>query len=161
MTLKMQDIAGVLIAVAACQLADVLGVLASWSGLLNWYPYLQQPTFTPPGIVFSVVWTVLYTLLGIAAYLIFRLGWQRPDVRQALYLFTLQIILNTLWSVLFFGAHAVFLSLLEMYVLWVVIAMTMLAFAKLSKPAMWLLVPYFLWVTFASCINFAVWQLNT
>ena len=129
------------------------------SAIPGWYRTIQKPSWNPPNWVFGPVWTSLYILMGIAMFLI----WTRPKspLRQrALYLNAAQLVLNFFWSLIFFNLHAIGWALLEIGVLWVLIVSTMFAYDKVYKPAAWLLLPYIVWVTFATMLNGAIWWLN-
>jgi tryptophan-rich sensory protein len=136
-----------------------------------WYNTLQKPSWNPPSWIFGPVWTTLYALMGIAAFLIWsasvrgidgrvKSGWRRKDVRAALTVFGVQLMLNAIWSVIFFGLHSPMWAFVEIVFLWISIVATMVVFAKISKLAVWLLVPYILWVSFAGFLNYTLWQLN-
>lgn len=126
----------------------------------TWYASLNKPSFTPPGWVFGPVWTTLYILMGISLFLVVRTGLGAAPVRQGVLLYSAQLALNFLWSALFFGMHAVFLGLLDILLLFVLIAATIASFLRISRPAAWLLVPYLCWVGFASLVNAMTWILN-
>jgi benzodiazapine receptor len=143
-----------------CQAAGVLGALATTPSIGGWYKGLVKPSFNPPNWIFGPVWTILYLLMGIALFLVWRRGPKTAGVMAALVLFLIQLGLNVLWSILFFGLHQPALAFFEIAALWVFILLTALKFFSLSRPAGWLLVPYLLWVTFASALNFSIWRLN-
>jgi len=125
----------------------------------GWYSQIQKPDWTPPSWLFGPVWTALYLAMAVAAWLVWkRGGWAAQ--RGALGLFLVQITLNAAWSVLFFGLHSPALGLLCIACLWVAILLTLVAFVRVVPAAGWLLVPYLLWVSFASALNFAIWRLN-
>ena len=123
------------------------------------YAQLMRPDWAPPASVFGPVWTVLYALMGIAAWLVWRVGGFRA-ARFALTLFLVQLAVNALWSWLFFGWHRGALAFADILLLWVLIVATLMAFWRRSRFAGALLIPYLLWVTFASALNYSVWQLN-
>jgi tryptophan-rich sensory protein len=125
----------------------------------SFYTQLVLPEWAPPSWVFGPVWTVLYVAMGVAAWLIWRADGFRA-ARRALTLFLAQLALNTLWSWLFFGWHRGALAFADILLLWVLIIATLIAFWRVRALAGWLLVPYLLWVSFASALNYAVWQLN-
>jgi benzodiazapine receptor len=136
-----------------------LGGLFTASEIETWYAGLNKPSFNPPSYVFAPVWTVLYILMGISFYLI----WKQPvsQVRTAAVLFFLvQFVLNFFWSFIFFNQHMIAGALIEMLFMWLFIAFTINEFRKMSKVAAWLLVPYILWVSFAAVLNFYIWRLN-
>ena len=121
-----------------------------------WYDTLHKPTFNPPAWLFGPVWILLYTLMAVAAWLI----WKRSGWRLPLVLYFIQLALNALWTPLFFGAHQLGPALLEIGLLWVAILLTTLQFLRFSKAAAWLMTPYLAWVGFASFLNFTLWSLN-
>jgi benzodiazapine receptor len=125
----------------------------------GWYGTLDKPFFTPPASVFGPVWMVLYLSMAVSAWLV----WRREGfsgAQAAMALFSAQLVLNLLWSVIFFGLEAPGLALVEIVALWTAILLTILAFSKISRPAGWLLVPYLAWVTFATALNAGIWWLN-
>jgi tryptophan-rich sensory protein len=126
----------------------------------NWYAGLHKPAFTPPDWVFGPIWTLLYLLMGIAAYAVWKRGLSNWQVRHALVMFIVQLALNIAWSVLFFGLHSVVAGLIDIALLWFAIMFTLFAFFKLSTTAGVLMMPYFLWVSFAMILNFSLWLLN-
>ncbi|MBD3367161.1 MAG: tryptophan-rich sensory protein [Candidatus Eisenbacteria bacterium] len=142
----------------------VFGSLAAgWVGSQfrpgEWYAALVKPAWTPPNAVFGPVWTILYVLMGVAAWLV----WRRAgfsEARGPLWLFIAQLVLNALWSCIFFGAHELLPAFVEIVVLWVAIAVTLVWFWRVVPAAGLLLVPYLAWVTFASALNFQLWRLN-
>lgn len=138
--------------------ASAIGAVASIQAK-PFYSQLVQPDWAPPPEVFGPVWTVLYALMGIAAWLVWRSGGFRAN-RQALTLFMLQLAVNALWSWLFFAWHYGFFALADVLVLWILIVATIAAFWRVYPLAGALLIPYLLWVSFASALNFSLWQLN-
>lgn len=144
--------------IVLCLAAGAIGGLATYPAIPGWYASLDKPSFNPPNWVFGPVWTVLYVLMGIAAYAVYKM--KKKEVRGALAVFGLQLCLNILWSVLFFGLHSPLYGLLCIMALWTAIAVTIIRFYEISKTAGLLLVPYILWVSFASLLNFYVWVLN-
>lgn len=125
-----------------------------------WYAGLDKPFFTPPDWVFGPVWTILYFLMAVSLFLVWQKGFNNPAVRLAMALYLVQLVLNALWTPLFFGLHMPFLALIEIIALWTAIVLTLLAFAGPSKTAAWLLVPYVGWISFAAILNGAIWWLN-
>jgi len=121
----------------------------------GWYAGLVRPELSPPNWVFAPVWTTLFLLMGLAAGII----WIKKDYR-GLAVFGLQLVLNIVWSVIFFGLRSPGGAFIEIFFLWLAILATIIVFAKTSKVAAWLLVPYIIWVTFASYLNFMIWSLN-
>jgi len=146
--------------VIVCEAVGILGSLFTAPAIPAWYAGLNKPSFSPPNWLFAPVWTILYALMGISAFLIWRERFERKDAKVALVLFAVQLILNTSWSFLFFKLQNPFYALVEIFVLWVFILLTILSFSKISKPAGLLLLPYLLWTTFASLLNFYIFKLN-
>lgn len=140
--------------------AGFLGSLFTTSSIDTWYMTLAKPELAPPNWVFAPVWTVLYLLMGLAAYLVWRHAAHRRLGKEALAVFGLQLVLNVLWSALFFGLRSPGLALVEIVVLWSAIVWSMLLFSKVSRAAALLLAPYLLWVTFAAYLNYMLWVLN-
>ena len=147
-------------AIVVCELAGGIGSLFTISTIPTWYATLTKPALNPPAWIFGPVWTTLYLLMGIAAFLVWNKGWHRADVKKALGVFLLQLVLNAAWSIIFFGLHSPFWAFVDLVAMWLVIVWTMTLFYKISKPAMWLLLPYILWVSFAGYLNFSIWILN-
>ena len=148
----------VVVAICLTMLAALPGLLVPES-IEGWYSTLIRPSFAPPDRLFGPVWTVLYWLMGISAGLV----WSRPErdeVKSALMLFGAQLLLNASWTVVFFGLHAPLFALGVIILLLVLIAMTMRAFFPIHRIAAWLLVPYLLWVAFATALNAAYVVLN-
>lgn len=149
-----------ILSIIICELAGIIGTFFTVSAIPTWYMTLARPALNPPSWVFGPVWTILYALMGIAAFLIWKKGLGRPDVRKALSVFGLQLILNALWSIVFFGLHSPLWAFVNIIALWLAIIWTMVLFYKLSRPATWLLLPYILWVSFAAYLNYSIWILN-
>lgn len=147
-------------AIAVCELAGIIGSIFTVSSIPTWYASLARPEFSPPNWIFGPVWTTLYALMGFAAFLIWKRGIGRKDVKVALGLFLVQLVLNSLWSVIFFGWQNPGAALVEIVFLWVAILATIIVFRNISQLAAWLLVPYILWVSFAGFLNYSIWILN-
>lgn len=124
------------------------------------YQQLKQPSFAPPGWIFPVVWTILYILMGIASYMVYRTKGKQPDTKKALLLYITQLVVNFFWGILFFGLEWRGIALLWLLLLWLLIVLTAVRFYEIRKTAAFLMVPYILWVSFAGILNYAVWQLN-
>lgn len=146
--------------VALPLLAGALGSLFTTPAISGWYAGLARPALAPPNWVFGPVWTTLFILMGVAAFLVWDRGWGRREVKVALAAFAGQLALNVGWSYLFFGRQSPGAALLEIVALWLAIVLTALLFFRIRRPAAWLLLPYLLWVSFASYLNFAFWRLN-
>lgn len=125
----------------------------------EWYASLKKPSWNPPGWIFGPVWSALYTMMGIAAWLVWKSGGWAAQ-RRPLILFLVQLILNAIWTPLFFGLHQPGIAFAEILILWLGIAATLKAFRPVNTVAAWLLVPYLIWVSFASVLNGTLWRLN-
>lgn len=141
-------------------LAAAIGSYATFPAIPTWYATLEKPFFSPPNWLFGPVWTILYLLMGIALYLV----WSAPDTkslkRRGITLFFAQLVLNTCWSIVFFGLQSPLFALIVIIALWILILLTLKSFLKVSKVAGWLLVPYLAWVSFATLLNAAIVYLN-
>ena len=155
---KIKQIIGLVAWLAVSFIAAAIGRAASIQAG-PFYSQLVRPEWAPPPGLFGPVWTVLYALMGIAAWLIWRVGGFRA-ARTALTLFLVQLVVNALWSWLFFGWHLGALAFADIVLLWVLIVATLFAFWRIRPLAGALLIPYLLWVSFASVLNYSVWQLN-
>jgi tryptophan-rich sensory protein len=156
-----KDIFRLIVACVVCLSAGAIGTLAvGEGGFRSWYSAIEKPAFTPPGWVFGPVWTVLYILMGVAAFLVWRRGLASRTVQVALGWFLGQLVLNALWSPVFFGWHRIGLALVVIVLLWAAIVVTLYRFLRVSTVAALLLVPYLLWVSFATILNAAIWWLN-
>lgn len=149
-----------LISIISPFIAAAIGSFFTYSEIQTWYSSLNKPLFSPPNWLFGPVWTLLYTLMGISFYLFWKTKPEKKDLKKGLLLFSGQLVLNALWSIIFFGLKKPGLALVEIIVLWFVILANILFFNKYSKSSAFLLVPYILWVSFASVLNFAIWRLN-
>lgn len=143
------------------QAAGLVGSLFTTPAIPGWYASLDKPEFSPPNWVFAPVWTTLYLLMGIAAFLVWHRGGPSSAVRRALAVFWVQLALNAAWSILFFGLRSPLLGLIGIAALWLAIVVTIARFAPLSRLAAWLLAPYLAWVSFAALLNFEIYRLNT
>ena len=157
--MKKKDIFKLLVSIVVCQLAGLIGVLFTSPAIPSWYAGLRKPPFSPPNWLFGPVWSLLYLLMGVALYLV----WAKKETSQkktALKFFGLQLVFNSLWSIIFFGLRSPALALVEIILLWILIALTINKFLGLSKKAAYLLLPYLGWVSFASVLNLAIVRLN-
>jgi len=157
----MKKILKFLFAVILCEGAGIIGSFFTTPAIGSWFVTLPKPSFNPPNWVFAPVWTLLFFLMGISLYLIWNEKQKGKNIQTAILVFFQQLSLNVLWSALFFGMHNPALAFIEIIVLWFAILMTIFYFAKISKTAAWLLVPYILWVSFAAFLNFSIWRLIT
>ena len=134
------------------------GSFFTTSEIANWYQTIQKPSWNPPNWIFGPVWTTLYILMGISLFLVWKSS--ASQKRIAIILFALQLLLNFFWSFIFFKQHQIGFAFAEILALWLIILLTIFAFAGINKLAAWLLVPYISWVSFAAILNFTIWQLN-
>ena len=153
--MKPKNISKLIISIFICQFAGIIGSLFT-SPTDTWYTTLNKPDFTPPNWLFAPVWIILYTLMGISLYLILN----KRKNKIALYIFGIQLVLNSLWSILFFGLKSIFYSFIEIIVLWIVVTVTIVKFYRIDRKAGLLLIPYILWTSFAMILNFYIWALN-
>ena len=153
------SLSALLLSFAACFAVSGLGGAITAGPVKAWYPGLARPPLTPPDIAFPIVWTLLFVLMAVAAWLVWRrAGWRLG--RGALTLFGVQLLLNLAWSALFFGLQRPGLALIEIGLLWLAIAATALTFRRHDGRAAALLLPYLLWVSFAVYLNAGIWWLN-
>jgi benzodiazapine receptor len=152
--------AKLLVSVVACQLAGALGAIFTSSAIPSWYAGLRKPSFTPPNWLFGPAWITLYLLMGIAAYLVWQKGLNPTGVRTALAVFVFQLLLNAAWSPAFFGLRSSLAGAVIILLLWLAILLTIVLFWRVSRPAAILLLPYILWVTYASALNISIYLLN-
>lgn len=140
----------------------ITGLIASWftvQSVNSWYNTLNRPSFAPPNWLFGPVWTALYVLMGISLYII----WQRPpgiQKEKALFIFGLQLFCNFIWSFLFFFMRNPAIALVDIVLLWLLIIVMIVRFYRLKPLAAWLNIPYLLWVSFATALNYMFWKLN-
>lgn len=144
--------------ITICLSAGAIGSVFTVSSIDTWYRGLNKPAFTPPDWLFAPAWTTLYILMGVSLYLVWSGGFSKNQ--SAIGIFFLQLILNAIWSIIFFGLKNPELALAEIIVLWLVIIWTIWAFFPIAKIAAYLLVPYLVWVTFASFLNLSIVFLN-
>lgn len=156
----MNKILLLVISIIVCLAAGFIGSFFTSSSIGSWYSTISKPGFNPPGWIFGPVWTVLYILMGISLYLVLQKGLPDTHVKIAILIFAVQLVLNILWSILFFGMQSPMLAFIEIILLWVFILLTITHFYALSKPAAYLLIPYILWVSFAAILNFSIYMLN-
>jgi benzodiazapine receptor len=156
----MKKAVGIVVSIVVCELAGIIGSLFTTPSIPGWYAGLAKPSFNPPGWVFAPVWTALYAMMGLAAWLVYEKGFKKPEVKRALTVFAVQLLLNTLWSIVFFGAHQIFGAVIVIVLLWAMILWTILLFRRISKAAACLLVPYILWVSFAAVLTVSIFTLN-
>ncbi|MFH1182120.1 MAG: TspO/MBR family protein [Candidatus Woesearchaeota archaeon] len=154
----MNKVAKLVIAVFICELIGIIGASFTIPSIPTWYAGLQKPSFSPPNWIFSPVWTALYFLMGVSLYLV----WQNrvKGRRQAIKIFMIQLVLNLLWSILFFYQRSPLAAFVEIVILWSAILATIFFFYRISKAAAYILIPYLLWVSFAAILNLSIYLLN-
>ena len=157
----MQRIIRIVLVVTTCLVIGYLSGTVTQESILTWYPTLNKPVFNPPNWIFAPVWTILYIMMGVAGGIIWNyIESDRENVKKAFLFFIIQLGLNALWSYLFFGLHNPLLALIEIILLLLMIFETHSQFKKIDKVAGMLLVPYLVWVTFATVLNASIWWLN-
>ena len=157
----MNKISRIAIVVIICLAVGYLSGMVTRASITTWYPTLVKPSFNPPNWIFAPVWTSLYVMMGVAAGLIWnQITTQKAAVTKALPFFVIQLILNALWSYLFFGLHNLMLATIEVVLLWLMIFETYSQFAKINKTASYLMLPYLAWVSFASVLTASICWLN-
>jgi len=160
LNMRIRDIWKLVVSIIACLAAGAVGSIFTRQAIPTWYATLEKPAFNPPDWLFAPVWTLLYLMMGVAAFLVWRKGLENRQVRIALIVFLIQLVLNALWSVVFFGLESPLYGLIVIAALWVAILFTVLKFYRISLAASVLLWPYLLWVTFAAVLNVSIWLLN-
>lgn len=156
----MKNSAKLLISVIGCELVGILGTPFTVATIPSWYATLEKPFFAPPNWLFGPAWTLLYFLMGASFYLIWKQNSKTKKAQIAKKFFFAQLFLNFIWSPLFFGLRSPLLGLIDIVALWILIILTIYKFHPLSKLAAYLLIPYLLWVTFATSLNGAILFLN-
>jgi tryptophan-rich sensory protein len=157
----MNKISRVAIVVVICLVVGYVSGMVTRTSITTWYPTLVKPSFNPPNWIFAPVWTSLYVMMGVAAGFIWnQITTQKAAVTKALQIFAIQLVLNALWSYLFFGLHNLMLATIEVVLLWLMIFETYSQFAKINKTASYLMLPYLAWVSFASVLTASISWLN-
>ena len=140
----------------------VVGVIAALStgGGMKMFETIEKPVLSPPGWLFPVVWTILYTLMGISSYLIITSGAEQEKIDKAISIYGYQLVVNFLWPTFFFNLNWYLFSFFWLVLLWILVLIMIIKFREIDKRAAWLNVPYLIWLTFAGYLNFAIWILN-
>lgn len=144
-------------------LPQIIGLTAAYftqTGEGSWYRSVEKPGWNPPGWVFGPVWTILYILMGIAFYLVWKSNTPAKTKSIAMIFWIIQLVFNFFWTIIFFGQHQIGWALVEIIALWLLILFTIFAFARINKVAAWLMVPYISWVSFATLLTGTIWMLN-
>ena len=150
-----------IVSLVACEGAGGIGAIFTTPAISGWYAGLKKPGFTPPNSVFGPIWISLYLLMGVAVFLVWREGLYQGPNKIAFIIFWIQLVLNILWSVVFFGLRTPFGGVLMIIGLWLAIAATIILFFRVSAVAGGLLLPYIIWVSIAANLNYQIWRLNT
>lgn len=156
---KSRDLKALFLLIALCLAVEVLGGLFTQSSVTTWYPSIAKPSWTPPSFVFGPVWTLLYLMMALAIWLI----WKTPatPLRSRAYkLFGAELFVNFIWSPLFFGLHSPLYGMIDIILLWALLVPTILTFYQLRPLSAYLLLPYLIWTTYAGALNIAIWYLN-
>lgn len=149
-----------LASIIICQAAGIVGSFFTRTSVSSWYVSLEKPFFNPPNSVFGPVWLVLYLLMGISLFLVWRKGLDSSKAKRAFALFVFQLLINSLWSFAFFGCRSPLAGLIVIIILWLAIVWVVISFFSISRLASMLLIPYVLWVSFAVALNAAILLLN-
>ena len=156
--MKIKNIIKLIIAIAVSFSAGIIGSIFTSSSIPTWYAAINKPSFNPPNWIFAPVWNALFLLMGISLYLV----WINKSKlkKKAITLFGIQLGLNALWSIIFFGLHSPLAAFIEIIILWIAILLTIIYFYRISKTASYLLMPYIIWVSFAAVLNFFIFLIN-
>lgn len=156
-----EKIIKLLASIFICLAAGAIGATSTVNSVNSWYTTLIKPSFSPPNWIFGPVWTTLFIMMGIAFFLVWVYGEKKNKLRKpALILFLVHLVFNTLWSIFFFGMQSPLLGFIDIVILWLMIATLAYLFYQVKKPAAYLMLPYLLWVSFASVLNFSILMLN-
>jgi translocator protein len=158
--MEWSSILKIVVSIVACFAAAGIGSLFTVKAIPIWYAKLKKPRYTPPNWAFGPVWTALYILMGISVFLVWQKGLDTNGVLLAFIIFWVQLLLNVLWSIIFFGMKSKGGGVIAIIVLWLLILATMVTSFGISGWAGALLIPYIVWVTIASYLNIGVWRLN-
>jgi benzodiazapine receptor len=149
-----------IVSIVIAWMAGFLGSFFTASSVTTWFITLAKPSFNPPSWLFGPVWTILYIMIGVSLFLVWTTKVNKNLKKKAYWIFGIQLVLNAMWSIVFFGAQNPGLAFIVIVLLWISIILNMIWFYKIRKSAGYLLIPYLLWVSFASVLNFAIWILN-
>ncbi|MFH0891623.1 MAG: TspO/MBR family protein [Candidatus Falkowbacteria bacterium] len=158
--MKKANAVKLIISIAACQAAGLFGSVFTAPAIPGWYAALVKPSFNPPGWIFGPVWTLLYALMGVALYLVWKQGTDQKRIKAGIIIFIIHLFFNTSWSIVFFGLKSPGWAFANVIVLWLMIGEVTRRFREIDKTAAYLLIPYWAWVSFAAVLNFYLWRLN-
>lgn len=156
----MSDIVRLAVAIVVPQLVGIGAALATARAVSRWYPTLERPSWEPPEAAIGPVWTLLYLLMGIASFLVWKEGLDIPVVRWALQAYAVQLALNAAWPLLFFRLRSPLAGLVDLGLLWMALVVTVLLFFQVGPAAGWLMVPYLVWTSYAGALNLSIWLRN-
>jgi tryptophan-rich sensory protein len=159
-SIKPNELFRLILCIAVCETAGIIGSQFTALSVATWYPTLEKPWFTPPGSVISVVWIILYALMGLSIFLIWQNGLASKSSKAAIGVFAIQLLANILWSYAFFGLQSPLIALAVISLLWLLILQCIIRFWYIRRSSAMLLVPYILWVSFAAILNYDIWRLN-
>jgi tryptophan-rich sensory protein len=157
---NVREIPKLIISILIIFLAGAVGTVSTLPEITTWYAALAKPSWTPPNWAFGPVWSTLYVLMGIALFLVWREGLERKEVKVAISIFAVQLAINVMWSLVFFGGHNIFGGLVLILILWIAILINIIVFYRISKAAGLILIPYLIWVSIATYLNYSVFILN-
>jgi tryptophan-rich sensory protein len=158
--LHSDDIVKLAACVIICVLPGFVGAMINVKAIPAWYAFIERPSFAPPNWVFAPVWTALYVMMGVSLFLVWRRGTETPGVKDALKIFVVQLILNGIWTPVFFGLRSPLAGLFIIVLMWIAILITIIKFFPISRTAAVLLIPYLAWVSFATALNVGFYWLN-
>jgi tryptophan-rich sensory protein len=159
-SIKFSEIARLILCIAICESAGVIGSIFTASSVTTWYATLEKPWFSPPGSIISAVWIILFALMGLSLFLVWQKGINSSNSKIALGVFGFQLLVNILWSYAFFSLQSPLAAFVVILFLWLLIMQCIIRFRYIRKEAAMLLVPYILWVSFAAFLNYTLWRLN-
>lgn len=156
----MAKIIKLILSIVICEGVGIIAGIATRESVNTWYQLLNKPSFTPPNYLFAPVWIVLYFLMGISLFLIWKDGLDSKIKKFAFFFFLFHLFINGIWSFFFFKWQLLFYSFLVISFLWILIIITIILFYKVNKISAFLLIPYLLWVSYASILNYTIWRIN-
>jgi tryptophan-rich sensory protein len=148
------------LSLAIPQVVAAIGAYFTITGTGSWYMDIDKPSWNPPSWVFGPTWTILYVLMGVAFFLVWKERVRTTGKRAAMIAWVVQLLLNVFWTIIFFNRHAIGWALVEIAALWLAIVLTIILFLRVNRTAALLLLPYLAWVTFATILTSAIWKLN-
>ena len=157
---SVKEIPRLVVSIVIVFLAGAVGTVYTLKEITGWYVFLPKPSWTPPNWAFGPIWSILYILMGISLFLVWREGLGKKNVQIGVLVFAVQLAINVIWSLVFFGTHNIFGGLVLVLILWISILINIIVFYRISKPAGLILIPYLIWVSIASYLNYSVFLLN-